>query len=60
MLTTLSYPEFDARGERNLPSLYLEDLLLRRRTGASVRPAPRRNPPAARDRRRSATPRLLE
>ena len=26
MLVTLSYPEFDARGERNLQSLYLEDL----------------------------------
>src|SRR5260370_10357135 len=28
LLTTLSYPEFDGRGERNLPSLYLEDRLL--------------------------------
>ena len=28
MLTTLSYPEFDARGERTLPSLNLEGLAL--------------------------------
>ena len=28
MLVTLSYPEFDARGDRNLPSMFLEELLL--------------------------------
>ena len=46
MLVTLSYPEFDARGERNLPSLYLEDLVL----------APRCRAPCAR-RRASRAPR---
>ena len=41
MLTTLSYPEFDARGERSLPSLYLEDLLLAPEESRAVRPQPR-------------------
>jgi ATP-dependent helicase/DNAse subunit B len=41
MLTTLSYPEFDARGERNLPSLYLEDLRLAPEESRAVRPQPR-------------------
>jgi ATP-dependent helicase/DNAse subunit B len=41
MLTVLSYPEFDARGERNLRSLYLEDYVLPEHTPARVRPAPR-------------------
>ncbi len=42
LVTTLSYPEFDARGERNLPSLYLEDLLLAAEETRPVRPAARR------------------
>ena len=41
LLTTLSYPEFDARGERNLPSLYLEDLLLSADAAGATRPAAR-------------------
>ncbi len=41
MLTTLSYPEFDARGERNLPSIYLEDVLAPPVDSVAVRPAPR-------------------
>ena len=41
MLTTLSYPEFDARGERNLPSLYLEGLALAAEESRRVRPQPR-------------------
>jgi ATP-dependent helicase/DNAse subunit B len=44
MLTTLSYPEFDARGERNLPSLYLEDLLLAPQESRAVQPQPRYSP----------------
>jgi ATP-dependent helicase/DNAse subunit B len=47
LLTTLSYPEFDGRGERNLPSLYLEDLLVAAEPARPVRPAPKR---IARDR----------
>jgi hypothetical protein len=41
MLVTLSYPEFDARGERNLQSLYLEDVLVPAVDSVPVRPAPR-------------------
>jgi len=41
--TTLSYPEFDARGERNLPSLYLEDLGLAPQPVKPVIP-PRKGP----------------
>jgi ATP-dependent helicase/DNAse subunit B len=41
MLTALSYPEFDARGERNLPSLFLESLLLTPQESRAVRPQPR-------------------
>src|SRR5579875_1467259 len=40
MLATLSYPEFTARGERNLPSLFLSRLLLAEPSRV-VRPAPR-------------------
>jgi ATP-dependent helicase/DNAse subunit B len=36
MLVTLSYPEFDARGDRNLPSLFLEDLGLLAESGAGL------------------------
>ena len=41
MLVTLSYPEFDARGERNLQSIYLEDILEPPVDSVPVRPAPR-------------------
>jgi ATP-dependent helicase/DNAse subunit B len=41
MLTTLSYPEFDARGERHLRSLYLEELVLAEERWRPVRPEPR-------------------
>jgi ATP-dependent helicase/DNAse subunit B len=41
MLVTLSYPEFDARGDRNLPSLYLENLLLAPEESRAMRPEPR-------------------
>jgi ATP-dependent helicase/DNAse subunit B len=44
---TLSYPEFDARGDRNLPSLFLEDLLLSPVDGRPVRPQPRHTPSPA-------------
>jgi ATP-dependent helicase/DNAse subunit B len=38
---TLSYPEFDARGESSLPSIYLEGLHLEPADVRPVRPAPR-------------------
>ena len=41
MLVTLSYPEFDARGERNLQSIYLEDILEPPVDSVPVRPVPR-------------------
>jgi ATP-dependent helicase/DNAse subunit B len=44
MQVTLSYPEFDARGERNLPSIFLEDLALAPEEARRVRPGPRRSP----------------
>jgi ATP-dependent helicase/DNAse subunit B len=44
MLVTLSYPEFDARGERNLPSIYLEDVLEPAVDTVPVRPLPRSLP----------------
>jgi ATP-dependent helicase/DNAse subunit B len=49
MLVTLSYPEFDARGDRNLPSIFLEDLPLAVEESRAVRPRPRfaRQAPAA-------------
>jgi ATP-dependent helicase/DNAse subunit B len=40
LLTNLSYPEFDGRGEKNLRSLYLEDVPLPEETARRVRPAP--------------------
>ncbi|HEY7388652.1 MAG TPA: PD-(D/E)XK nuclease family protein [Bryobacteraceae bacterium] len=46
MLVTLSYPEFTARGERNLPSLFI-NRLLRAEASRVVRPAPRYRVPAA-------------
>ena len=44
LLVTLSYPEFDSRGERNLPSLYLEGLALETQESRAVRPQPRNLP----------------
>jgi ATP-dependent helicase/DNAse subunit B len=40
VLAVLSYPEFDARGERNLRSLYLEDPPLAEDTARAARPRP--------------------
>lgn len=46
---TLSYAESDSRNERNLPSLYLEELALPEETARTVQPQPRAVPtrPAA-------------
>jgi len=44
MQVTLSYPEFDGRGERNLPSIFLEELALEPDEARRVRPGPRRSP----------------
>ena len=41
MSVTLSYPEFDSRGQRNLPSIYLEKLLAPEETARAVKPRPR-------------------
>ena len=41
MLVTLSYPECDARGERNLRSAYLEGWAIEERESRPVRPRPR-------------------
>ena len=41
MQVTLSYPEFDARGDRNLRSLYLENSLLEEWEARPIRPHPR-------------------
>ena len=63
MLVTLSYPEFDARGERNLQSIYLEDLLEPPVDAVAVRPAPRSLPAprgAARIAAQIAAPDLLD
>jgi ATP-dependent helicase/DNAse subunit B len=38
MLVTLSWPEFDARGESNLKSLYLDELMLPAEAARTVRP----------------------
>jgi ATP-dependent helicase/DNAse subunit B len=46
MLVTLSYPEFTAHGERNLPSLFISRLL-RAEESRVVRPAPRYHVPDA-------------
>jgi ATP-dependent helicase/DNAse subunit B len=59
MLATLSYPEFDARGERNLPSLYLEGLPLAPEQSRAVRPQPR-YPPALPGPAKIRVPGLLE
>jgi ATP-dependent helicase/DNAse subunit B len=39
LLTVLSYPEFDGRGERNLRSLYLENFFVGEEVARRVRPA---------------------
>ena len=44
MVATLSYPEFDARGERNLPSLFLEGLAVEQQESRAVAPRPREEP----------------
>ena len=44
MQVTLSYPEFDGRGERNLPSIFLEELAIEPQEARRVRPGPRRPP----------------
>jgi ATP-dependent helicase/DNAse subunit B len=59
MLVSLSYPEFDARGERNLPSIYLEDLLEPAVDAVPVRPSPR-SLPHPRGRAEIAAPDLLD
>ncbi len=40
-LVTLTYPEFDARGDRNLPSIFLDDLHLAPEESRAVRPRPK-------------------
>jgi ATP-dependent helicase/DNAse subunit B len=60
MLTALSYPECDARGERNLPSLYLEDLPLAPEESRAVRPQPRYPGGPARGPTEIRVPGLLE
>jgi ATP-dependent helicase/DNAse subunit B len=47
LTVTLSYPEIDARGERNLPSIYLEDLMLEAQPSQTVRPRARIDTPVA-------------
>jgi RecB family exonuclease len=44
LLVTLSYPEFNSRGDRNLPSIFLEDLILPTQEFRAVRPRPRHAP----------------
>jgi len=59
ILVTLSYPEFNSRGDRNLPSIFLEDLVLPVQEFRAVRRRPRRVPePPSRVEIR--TPALLE
>jgi ATP-dependent helicase/DNAse subunit B len=59
ILTTLSYPEFDSRGDRNLSSIFLEELVLDAQPSRSVRPLPRREP-APRPPVRIEAPALIE
>jgi ATP-dependent helicase/DNAse subunit B len=59
LLVTLSYPEFDSRGDRNLPSLFLDDLLLPADASRAVRPQPR-HMPAHSGRGGICAPQLLE
>ena len=60
MLVTLSYPEFDARGERNLRSIYLEDVLQPTVDAVAVRPVPRSLPQAREGAVQIAAPDLLD
>jgi RecB family exonuclease len=48
MSVTLTYPEFDSRGDRNLPSLFLEAFVTPRDASRAARPMPRRTVAAAR------------
>ena len=47
LVALLSYPEFDARGDRNLPSLFLEELQLVPEEARAVRMRPRQARAAA-------------
>jgi ATP-dependent helicase/DNAse subunit B len=58
MLVTLSYPESDARGERNLRSAYLDDCTVEARDPRIVRPRPRGEAGVTREGIRA--PRFLE
>ena len=49
LLALLSYPEFDGRGDRNLPSLFLEELQLVPEEARAVRLRPAANSAAAQD-----------
>jgi ATP-dependent helicase/DNAse subunit B len=61
VLVTLSYPQCDARGERNLRSVYLEDSLLEERESLPVRPRPRdRRDPGGAPPAGIRSPRLIE
>ncbi len=55
---TLSYPEFDARGNHNLPSIFLEGLGLEPEEARAARPQPSHRPAPPQMEIRS--PRLLE
>ena len=44
LLVTLFYAEFNSRGDRNLPSIFLEDLILPTQEFRAVRPQPRQAP----------------
>jgi ATP-dependent helicase/DNAse subunit B len=59
MQVTLSYPEFDARGDATLRSLFLDSMVLPPEEFQAVRPAPR-NPPAPHGRVEIRTPSLLD
>jgi ATP-dependent helicase/DNAse subunit B len=59
MLVTLSYPETDARGERNLRSAYLENWAIEERGSRSVRPRVLQDPTGP-GRTGIHAPRLLE
>ena len=58
MLVNLSYPESDARGERNLRSAYLDDCTIEARESLLVRPRPRGEGGTVRE--GIHTPRFLE
>ncbi|MEI9973891.1 MAG: PD-(D/E)XK nuclease family protein [Ignavibacteriota bacterium] len=60
MLVTLSYPETDARGERNLRSGYLDDWTIEEQASQTVRLRPRRLPEAEGTPAGIRSPRLLQ